>query len=311
MMTAIFGMGQCLLDDAERDALGALMSAWPAVTVAQGLHTVPWNPEDIDSACSSENQNVGNWSGIDCLNGHINGITLVSISLGTLPAVLGDLAYVTELVFSENDFTGTIPPEMGSSNIRRIEILGQTPGLTGPIPSSWATFSNLRYLDLSGNKLNGSLPIDYLYQSLFLYNLGLWNNQFSGSISENIGQMFSLSGLYLSNNLLTGTVPESIGSLPSLEVFTLRGNALNVCPQSNWTMTSPNPKTPSNCVLHQQSVESCGCAATWAGCQTDTIPACPPSSAPAAPAAPSSQSSTLRTCIFLILSLVSMVLSCL
>ena len=53
---------------------------------------------------------------------------------GTIPAVLGELVYLTDLHLKDNDFTGTIPPEL--SKLTNLE----------------------RTLDLSWNKLTGTLP---------------------------------------------------------------------------------------------------------------------------------------------------------
>ena len=43
--------------------------------------------------------------------------------------------------------------------------------------------------------------------------LRLNKNQFSGEISENIGQLLNLERAYFSNNLLSGQIPSSICNL--------------------------------------------------------------------------------------------------
>jgi Leucine-rich repeat (LRR) protein len=148
--------------------------------------------------------------------------------------------------------------------------------LNGTIPSHWSFFTKLQYVDFSANQLSGSLPIGRFTDAPLLYNLGLWNNKFTGTIPSIINQLPLLRGLYLSNNLLTGTIPVELGQLTELTVLALRKNALNLCPTANFTLASPVSRSSSTCAVDQQSVTSCGCASAWSGCLMDSIPACPP-----------------------------------
>ena len=59
-----------------------------------------------------------------------------------------------------------------------------------------------------------------------LNRLGLYNNQLSGSIPEELGNLSNLTVLYLNNNQLTGSIPEELGNLSNLTVLYLNNNQL-------------------------------------------------------------------------------------
>jgi len=82
----------------------------------------------------------------------------------------------TELHIGDNEFTGSIPPEIGD-------------------------LTNLTYLSLYRNQLTGSIPPE-------------------------IGNLTNLTSLYLAHNSLTGPIPEEIWNLPNLEAFELQNNQL-------------------------------------------------------------------------------------
>ena len=54
----------------------------------------------------------------------------------------------------------------------------------------------------------------------------LGSNNLSGSIPENIGNLYGLQALYLYSNQLSGSIPSSIGSLINLQILSLRNNQL-------------------------------------------------------------------------------------
>jgi Leucine-rich repeat (LRR) protein len=67
--------------------------------------------------------------------------------------------------------------------------------LTGTIPPSIGTFTNLEFLDVHGNNLRGRIPAE-------------------------LGLLTKLAYLDLSSSQLTGTVPTSLASLPLLSKST-------------------------------------------------------------------------------------------
>lgn len=101
---------------------------------------------------------------------------------GTIPTKLGNLSSLTELNLYSNDLTGPISfAETGGGS---------------------STMSNLQFLDLSLNRLTGTLPAPF------------------------INILTSLTSLYLFHNNFSGNIPTEIGSMSKLTVLSLRGNPL-------------------------------------------------------------------------------------
>ena len=65
---------------------------------------------------------------------------------------------------------------------------------------------------LSYNSISGPLPPEIFSSSLAsLFYLTLENNELTGQIPSNYGQLPSLLSLYLNDNKLSGTLPASLG----------------------------------------------------------------------------------------------------
>lgn len=116
-------------------------------------------------------------------------------------------------------------------------------GLVGPFPDEiGACCPNLEYLDLCRNtNITGAIPQSFWslteMRVVYLENLGL-----TGSIPEDIGQMKRLQQLYLGNNMFSGSLPQAIGSLKNLLKLSLDGNRF----------TGPIPSTIGKCTKLQQ-----------------------------------------------------------
>jgi len=131
---------------------------------------------------------------------------------GSLPSELGLLTDLTALELSENEWEGTIPTELQNlQNIEEIAIhdkLRQGKGLTGSLPK-FDTSPKLMFLSLESNKLDGTIPEDFL---------GGYNVESNGSNRMFIG---------LSDNKLTGNIPDSL--LKYKDVFIdLAGNEISM-----------------------------------------------------------------------------------
>ena len=74
------------------------------------------------------------------------------------------------------------------------------------------SIENNTQLHLGNNQLTGSIPPE-IGNLTNLMCLGLHNNQLTGEIPSEIGNLTNLIGLQLSNNQLTGEIPESICNL--------------------------------------------------------------------------------------------------
>ncbi|CAN6724158.1 unnamed protein product [Malus baccata var. baccata] len=90
------------------------------------------------------------------------------------------LSVLTLIDFSCNNFSGSIPEEMG--DLKSLYYLNlSSNAFTGEIPSSFGNMRQLESLDLSHNKLSGQIP-QQLANLSFLAVLNLSNNQLVGKI---------------------------------------------------------------------------------------------------------------------------------
>ena len=131
---------------------------------------------------------------------------------------------VRRLLLSDNQLTGSIPSSLGSlTNLERLYLNDNQ--LTGSIPSSLGSLTNLRSLLLNFNQLTGSIPSS-LGSLTNLRDLWLQRNQLTGSIPSSMGSLTNLEELILSDNQLTGSIPSSMGSLTNLQKWYLYNNQL-------------------------------------------------------------------------------------
>ena len=133
---------------------------------------------------------------------------------------------VWELELLDNQLTGSIPSSLGSlTNLENLNLYYNQ--LTGSIPSSLGSLTNLERLVLRDNQLTGSIPPS-LGSLTNLERLNLSDNQLTGSIPSSLGSLTNLTNLVLdlSSNQLTGSIPSSLGSLTNLRYLGLYGNQL-------------------------------------------------------------------------------------
>ena len=198
---------------------------------------------------------LGDLSKLEILSLQNNGLT------GNIPPELGKLANMTDLFLAGNSLRGDIPSELGSlSNLEFLSLAGNN--FTGCIPNALgdAWSNDLSELGLSFCALHASDPADRAILEAF-YNatdgpnwstttnwltnqpMGLWygvatdsdgrvtalnlvNNQLSGNIPTQLGNLNKLEYLRLVANELSGSIPSSLGNLTNLERLYLFSNQL-------------------------------------------------------------------------------------
>uniref|UniRef100_A0A803KVN7 non-specific serine/threonine protein kinase n=1 Tax=Chenopodium quinoa TaxID=63459 RepID=A0A803KVN7_CHEQI len=93
--------------------------------------------------------------------------------------------------------------------------------LRGEIPDVWGSdCRNLKYLDLSGNALNGKIPIR-LGNCRELRVLLLFSNKLQGVMPRELGQLRKLNVFDVSRNSLVGNIPAELGNCRDLSVLVL------------------------------------------------------------------------------------------
>ena len=140
------------VDPVTNTGLGADCAALLAAKDAlRGTATLNW-----DAATA-----LTGWDGVT-LSGapkRVTGLDLRKRKLtGAIPAELGSLTRLRELILGSNQLTGAIPTEWGSlTRLRRLGVDNNQ--LTGAVPAELGALTRLTHVSLTGNTLTGCLPV--------------------------------------------------------------------------------------------------------------------------------------------------------
>nr|KYP39683.1 putative inactive receptor kinase At1g27190 family [Cajanus cajan] len=99
-------------------------------------------------------------------------------------------------------------------------------GLKGQFPRGIQNCSSLTGLDLSINKLSGTIPGDISTLIPFATTLDLSTNEFSGVIPVTLANITFVNTIKLDQNRLTGQIPLQLGLLARIKAFSVSNNLL-------------------------------------------------------------------------------------
>lgn len=134
--------------------------------------------------------------------------------------------HLTYLDYSSNNFSSTIPSDIGARLAFIIFLSLSKNNLSGSIPQFLCNNSNLLVLDVSYNHFEGTIP-ECLTMSETLVVLNMQHNMLHGNIPGTFTESCALRTLDLNGNQLGGPIPISLMNCPSLEVLDLGNNQIN------------------------------------------------------------------------------------
>ncbi|KAI0502602.1 hypothetical protein KFK09_017556 [Dendrobium nobile] len=162
---------------------------------------------------------------------------------GELPELFGKLQSLQALNLSDNALMGTVPRNLTFlPNLTIVSLSNNY--LSGEIPGGG--FRKVELLDLGSNLLNGSLPPDLTGENLRYLNLSY--NRLAGEIPPKLGLRFSLNAtLDLSFNNFSGEIPPSEAFLTQKAAAFVGNQDLCGKPLKNLcTIPSTLSKPPNN-----------------------------------------------------------------
>ncbi|KAG4966480.1 hypothetical protein JHK84_041062 [Glycine max] len=192
---------------------------------------------DHGDPCASQSE----WKGITCSNTtlvddylHVRQFHMNNNSLsGQILPELFQLGSLVHLLLDNNNFTGYLPPEFSEMPSLRILQLDNNDFGGNSIPESYGNISKLSKLSLRNCNLQGPIP-DFSRIPHLAY-LDLSNNKLTGTIPSSFSGLPRLQKLSFANNSLSGYVPSTIWQDRSLNgterLILLEGNP--VCTNNN------------------------------------------------------------------------------
>ncbi|KAL5991719.1 hypothetical protein ACLOJK_012630 [Asimina triloba] len=174
-------------------------------------------------------------------------VLLVSVNelSGPIPSSLSNASVLLDVDFSQNGFSGQIPllhnlPSIENLTFEFNQLVSDGPGGLDFI-TSLSNSPRLKIFELGNNRLTGRLPPTIANLSLALETLDMEGNQLEGSLPVEIGNFVNLTHLSVRYNKMTGNIPSTMGNLRKLARLRLQGNSFNgSIPESLGNLTRLN-----------------------------------------------------------------------
>ncbi|KAF8704193.1 hypothetical protein HU200_031689 [Digitaria exilis] len=195
------------------------------LVIQQFKESVTCDPMDITRSWSGTDL-CSTYKGFFCQRPpNVSDRTIASVDFNGYMLRLPDLALFHA---NSNDFGGAVPALAGLQYFYELD-LSNNRLAPAPFPTDVLGLTNATFIDLRFNSFYGELPVGVFCRFPRIQAIFDNNNQFSGSLPDNIGQS-PVNYLSLANNRFTGEIPKSIarnaGTL--LEVLFLN-NSLSGC----------------------------------------------------------------------------------
>ncbi|KAK8602550.1 hypothetical protein V6N13_057820 [Hibiscus sabdariffa] len=171
---------------------------------------------------------VCSWEGMHCdaKKESVIGLKASGLGLsGLIPdTTIGKLTKIQSLDLSNNKITA-LPSDFWSLGTLKSLNLSCNK-ISGSLPNNIGNFGLLEVIDLSGNNFSGEIPAA-ISSLLSLQVLNLAGNGFEWRIPNGILNCKSMVSLDLSSNRLNGSLPDGFGAaLPKLKTLNLAGNEI-------------------------------------------------------------------------------------
>ena len=248
---------ESILNSADYEALRDLYQStsgdhWIWIPPSQNSN---WTFVTNSSSASYSDPCIDRWQGLVCsADSRVLKLKLAERNLaGGIPSSISKLQNMTFVDFSYNAVSGTIPAAIFAMPLLE-ELHLHYNSLTGGFPHFYMTGQeqqmNLKKLDISSNKLQGTIP-DWITGFSKLAYIRLRLNSFNGSIGfveklpnleyinfrscsfsgpiPDVMKLKKLSFLAINYNLITGTLPNDIGLLKDLLLLAISGSSLHGC----------------------------------------------------------------------------------
>ncbi|KAL7237832.1 hypothetical protein ACSBR2_004022 [Camellia fascicularis] len=144
---------------------------------------------------------------------------------------------------SSNSFSGPIPPSIGNLfNLYWLDLSVNKLSGTIPVSPGLDMLVNAKHFHCGSNQLSGEIPSRLFKSNMSLIHVLFNNNALSGKIPSTLGLVQTLEILFLSNNQLTGPLPDLMG-LNSLSYVDLSNNTFDKSDFPSWFSTLQSLET--------------------------------------------------------------------
>ncbi|PRQ34182.1 putative protein kinase RLK-Pelle-LRR-XII-1 family [Rosa chinensis] len=155
-----------------------------------------------------------------------------NLMTGKIPASLHNITKIRSIRMSNNFLEGTVPPGLGNMPFLEMYNIGfnriVSKGSDGlSFITSLTNSTNLQFLAIDDNQLEGVIPESLGNLSKVLLKLYMGGNRIYGNIPASVGHLSGLTLLNVSYNSISGEIPTEIGQLENLQMLGLAGNEMS------------------------------------------------------------------------------------